>query len=409
MAAPPLLSGAGDRKKKVLVLGGSGGSIGTSTLHWLADKHLGECEVYAGTRDPSRSFGRPGVITVEASMHEPDDSWLAPLDVLILMTPANENRVPATIKVATAACRARVPHLVVVSVSTADVDSVFGRQYKQIEEAVRELSASHGTHYTLIRMPLFLENYYGFAATVKQSAAIRCSIDPDQPYSPTAANDIGEAIAAVAADASGKWQDRTINLAGESHTVGQATEWLSELCGAPIRFERITPDEERAMFLSHGFPEWQADGIVELYSLVSDGSYLFPSDDLRECIGRQPTSVREYLQKALPSFLPVPIIDATAPADAPAPEAAPAEAAPADTAVDVTDSRPPPSNPTPVAEQDAEQPPRGRQPSIVLMEEMQDLWAEVFELEQQGKFSEAAAHQESAFAAAQARYAAAKE
>ena len=163
------------------------------------------------------------------------------------------------------------------------------------------------------------------------------------------------------------------------------------------------------MFLSHGFPEWQADGIVELYSLVSDGSYLFPSDDLRECIGRQPTSVREYLQKALPSFLPVPIIDATAPADAPAPEAAPAEAAPADTAVDVTDSRPPPSNPTPVAEQDAEQPPRGRQPSIVLMEEMQDLWAEVFELEQQGKFAEAAAHQENAFAAAQARYAAAKE
>ena len=43
------------------------------------------------------------------------------------------------------------------------------------------------------------------------------------------------------------------------------------------------------------------------------------------------------------------------------------------------------------------------------MEEMQDLWAEVFELEQQGKFAEAAAHQESAFAAAQARYAAAKE
>ena len=49
-----------------------------------------------------------------------------------------------------------------------------------------------------------------------------------------------------------------------------------------------------------------------------------------------------------------------------------------------------------------------RQPSVVLMEDMQELWSDVFALEQAGKDAEAAELQERALAAATARYQAAK-
>ena len=88
---------------------------------------------------------------------------------------------------------------------------------------MRDLSVQHRTHFSIVRLPLFLENYYGFERSVKEHAAIRCCIDPTRPYTPIAVNDVGEALAAVAADRERRWEDRTITLAGEPHTLAQVS------------------------------------------------------------------------------------------------------------------------------------------------------------------------------------------
>lgn len=251
--SPNALSG----KRRVLVLGSSG-PLGTATLDHLSSAHGVACEVRAGTRNPGSLPSRPGVSAVEATIHEPRESWLKGLDALVIMTPNNEQRVPATIRTATAAAKAQVGHIVVVSNSTADVDNLFGRQYMQIESAVKEACASHRVHYSLIRMPLFLENYLGFTDSIREDAVIRCCIDPAAMYTPTGADDLGQAIANVAADASGRYLDRTLNLAGEAHSLSQVAEWLSEACDAQIRYERIASEVERSSLLHRGLPQVHA-------------------------------------------------------------------------------------------------------------------------------------------------------
>jgi uncharacterized protein YbjT (DUF2867 family) len=57
----------------------------------------------------------------------------------------------------TAAKQAGVPHIVVLSVSTANrTTTVFGAQFYEIEEMVKE----SGIPYTIMRLPLFTDNLW---------------------------------------------------------------------------------------------------------------------------------------------------------------------------------------------------------------------------------------------------------
>ena len=168
--------------RKVMVLG-STGNVGQATLHYLVEKHASTCEIQAGTRDPRRLTPLPGVKAVAATIHDPQESWLRPLDTLILITPGNDSRVPSTIKMATAATKAGVSHVVVVSVITADLtDTVFGEQFEQIESAVKELCLQSRSKYSLVRLPLFLENYFGFTSQVTLPSPL--TLDPNPQPQP---------------------------------------------------------------------------------------------------------------------------------------------------------------------------------------------------------------------------------
>ena len=450
---PPLLSSSAStpvaKKKRVLVLGSSG-NLAQATLHWLVEKHIDECEILAGTRDVSRFVKRKGVVPIEAHMTSPQESWLSNLDVLLLVTPNNEQRVPATIKAAKAAVDAKVPHLIVISIATAEVKNAFGDQFKQIEDTLKEMCSASGgiggktkekTRFTIVRLPLFLENYYGFEGGIKSNGTIKCSMDPSQSYTPIAVNDIGEAIASVAADSNGRFLDRTITLAGEPHTFAQVCEWLSVSCGGKIVYERVTPQQDRETLLSFGLLPFQVEGIVELYNLVSEGRYVFSMADTLECLGHRPHCTKEWLVKAAPSFMPIggqapqemssrseeesmrsepqeedmssrteaeeateqqreakPSLDALLGSEREEPDELSSRSVES-AAVDVTDA----AEPAPPAQKT-----RQRQPTIVLMEDMEELWHEVFDLEQAGKFEEAASHQEARIEAAHKKYEEAK-
>ena len=112
-------------------------------------------------------------------------------------------------------------------------------------------------HYTLVRLPLFLENYYGFITAVKEAGVVRCCIDPECKYTPIAVTDIGEALANIAADEEGLYLDETLSLAGEAHTVSQFVQWLSEALGMPVGYEREQRSVTRETLLGFGFLPWQ--------------------------------------------------------------------------------------------------------------------------------------------------------
>jgi uncharacterized protein YbjT (DUF2867 family) len=66
-----------------------------------------------------------------------------------------QNRAELVLNGIRAAREAHVPHLLVVSAATADKrDTIFGRQFSEIEDATK----SSGLSWTILRLPLFMDN-----------------------------------------------------------------------------------------------------------------------------------------------------------------------------------------------------------------------------------------------------------
>ncbi|KAL1503991.1 hypothetical protein AB1Y20_010406 [Prymnesium parvum] len=367
--------------RRVMVLG-STGNVGQATLHWLVQKHSHTCLTIAGTRNPHRVHTSASCIAVAADLNEPNDAWLQGLDVLVVITPGNDDRVGATIRLVDAASAAGVPHLIVVSVITAEVEgTIFGAQFEQIEAAVRA-TAAKGTKHTLVRLPLFLENYFGFTEGVRKEGKVKCCIDPIQQYSPIAVTDIGEALAAIAADTRGSYLNKTVSLAGEAHSLNQVATWLSDLLRVRVEYEWETNETTRATLLEYGFLQWQAEGIIELYDLVSQGRYMFESTELVEAIGHPPMAVREWLEHVAAAF-----VATAAPKDSPRKEedtgGAASEGGECEDGGGCEGDEP----------AGAQGEGRKRSATAELQENMAEVWNEVFLLESEGRFLEAAEHQ----------------
>ena len=81
--------------------------------------------------------------------------WCAPWLAVRVVSP--QNRASLVVSGVNAAKEAGVKHLVVLSVSTADIVSVlFGRQFHEIETAVK----ASGLAWTLVRLPIFTDNLW---------------------------------------------------------------------------------------------------------------------------------------------------------------------------------------------------------------------------------------------------------
>ena len=412
MVAPPPLSGAGSGsggrrrgvvgigagaaalggRRRVLVLGASG-NVGQASLHWIVQSDAsGACEILAGARDPHALATPRGVRAVRAEMTSgpdevegaPPPEWMRGLDVLVIITPGNDERVPATLRTARQAAAAGVAQLIVVSVSTAELaDSIFGKQFEEIERGVAAVAAasSSAVRFTIVRLPLFLENYYGFAQSVRDNDAIRCAVDPAARYSPIAVTDVGEALAAIATDTSGAQLGATLSLAGASHTFGEVASWLGEARGAAVRCERIGTDECRDALLGFGFQRWQADGVLELYDLISAGRYDFESAALEALLGHPPVSVQAWVAHAAPAFA------AVASDRAEADSGRDAASSVASLSVEGGEGASDDDDEVAVADDDV---PRPRAPTVAAQAAMEELWQRVVLLEEQGETMAAA-------------------
>lgn len=113
---------------------------------------------------------------------------LSGVNRLFIVSPGAENRAELTIKTAKYAELAGVKRVLVLSVSTAGLKSaVFGRQFGEIEASIKKLKVS----WTIIRLPLFMENYFLHVTSIINQSTIRMPFGPGKPYTPVAVSDAG--------------------------------------------------------------------------------------------------------------------------------------------------------------------------------------------------------------------------
>ena len=292
--------------KPVVFVIGASGKIGTATLIALAAKYADKVEIRAGVRNPDKADklkAIAGITIVKAEMGKKDQlvNTLKGVNALYIVTPPVQNKAELIIATAEAAKQAGVKAVVVVSVPTADLtDTIFGRQFSEIEGKISNL----GVNFTFLRLPLFVENYWTFKDSIVGQSTIYSPVDPNKLYTPVVVEDAGQAAAAILADPT-KHANKTYEIVSDRHTFGELAEGLSKALGKEVKYVHVPYDAAKQAFLGKGMPEWQVDGIFELYKLIDSGSSVTNTADLSiftQITGEQPTDLKAWLAKYAGGF-----------------------------------------------------------------------------------------------------------
>ena len=102
-----------------------------------------------------------------------------------------------------------VKHILTISVLTVSLtDTIYGKQYNELELKVQNLEMP----YTIIRLPPFVDNYWGFKLPIQQKSSFGTPSDPTKPFSAVVVSDAGKAAAAIMGrPQEALWQDLQVD------------------------------------------------------------------------------------------------------------------------------------------------------------------------------------------------------
>jgi uncharacterized protein YbjT (DUF2867 family) len=280
---------------KVLVLGASG-YIGQATLGALTQRYGKDLEIFAGVRDPSKFSKKENVNVIKADMSNKKEltKVLQDFDRVFIITPGHENRTKLALNALEAAKDAGVEFALLLSVATTNTDSIFGNQFKPLESAVKT-SGLKG--YTIVRLPLFIDNNYANVQSIKEGATFYDPRDPSKLHTPVAVADVGKASAAILSDPANHY-GKTYKLVMPAFSLTDLAKAFSKTLGKDVSVTTVPYDAAKQAFMGMGFPEWQVDGILELFQFIdADNKYTLQKDtgDIERITGEPAMTVEDWV------------------------------------------------------------------------------------------------------------------
>ena len=304
-----MASSASSSYKPIIAIFGTSGNVGSATIKAIAE-HFPALDVRAGVRDTAAdkskallpTAGSANITLVKANLAEPatlDAALRGGIDTVFVIAPGTEDRGRLTINGIEAAKRAKtVKFLVIVSVGTADKpDEVFGKQFGAVEAAAK----ATGIATTVLRLPLFIDNNWGHQSSIKSEGKIYGGSDPTAKFTDVLVSDIGLAAATILAQGPSKHAGKTYNITTTPHSYHDLAAAFTKALGKKVEYFRIPYSALKTTYLGYGMPEWQVDGIIELFKGIDAGKYTFASD-FKTITGREPTSIDAWVAQVAPAF-----------------------------------------------------------------------------------------------------------
>ncbi|GLU55402.1 NAD(P)-dependent oxidoreductase [Dyadobacter frigoris] len=274
-------------KSANILITGATGNIGKELTKYLASKGI-PFRAMVRSMDHAKdleSLTFPGAEVVLGDFNDTVslENVLKGIEKAFLLTNSSELAEQQQTAFVNAAARAGVKHIVKLSQWAADVNSPvrFLRYHAVIENLIKE----SGMTYTFLRPNLFMQGLLGFRETIIKQNQFFGAIG-DAKISMIDTRDIaavaGEALSFAA------HEGKTYDLTGpESLTHNQMAEKLSVAVGRKIEFVDITPKALKQMLLHVGFPEWQAEGLVEDYAHYKLGEAAEVKSGVKEATGNE--------------------------------------------------------------------------------------------------------------------------
>ena len=284
----------------MILVTGAGGNNGSEVIKQLAGSGAA---VRAMSRRPRERNDKvpPGVEFVMADFDDPASlrRALHGIDTAFLVTNSSARVQAQQLAFVDAARAAGVAHIVYISQLRAHRDSParFLRYHAVVEEAI----ALSGMAFTNLRPNLYMQGLFGFRSTIALEGRFFAPVG-DSRVSIVDVRDIA-AVAAVALTKAGH-EGKTYDITGpEALTHAEMASHLSDALGRRVTFVDIPEAAMRDTLLGFGFPEWQADGLIEDYAHYRRGEASVISPCVPDVTGRPPRSFADFARDHKQVFL----------------------------------------------------------------------------------------------------------
>ncbi|MDK1286233.1 SDR family oxidoreductase [Pseudoalteromonas umbrosa] len=189
-----------------------------------------------------------------------------------------------------------IKDFVFYSVFGAEYEAIlFGRQFRFGEKYLE----GSGLNWTHLRTIFFQDNLLGWADGIKQGALYLGT--GEGKFAPLLVSDIGEIAANVLT--SNEHKNKAYNITGPELLSGvDIANTFSEVLNTGVA--HISPDNKTtlASLLDTGWPQWQAEGLVELFNLFADNHAAVVSPDGKALLGRPLTTLRQFIEQNREAF-----------------------------------------------------------------------------------------------------------
>jgi len=180
------------------------------------------------------------------------------------------------------------------------VPSIFGAtQMGPIEAHAK----SAGVPYTLLRLPNFIDNHWGTKATIELQSSIYGPVRPDAKFTPIAVSDIGEAASVILRNPKGH-ANQTYSLVTKGYSHSELAHHFGLALNKEVKYVQVSYEAAKKSFMDQGYPEWQVDGVMELYKMFDADSKItnVESGDFKKITGRQPIQIQDWIAQVAPAF-----------------------------------------------------------------------------------------------------------
>jgi uncharacterized protein YbjT (DUF2867 family) len=270
------------------------GATGTNGMEILKRLATGDVQVRAMVRslDRASAFALPRVEVVEGDFDRPETllAALAGVERAFLLTSSSERAESQQIGFIDAARQSGVAHIVKLSQFDADVNAPgrFQRYHAVVEAALQ----ASGLAYTILRPNLYMQGLLNFRSTIATQNTFYVAAG-DAKVSMVDVRD--NADVAVAALTEPGHEGKIYDLTGpQALTHAEMAEGLSKALGRQVMFIDIPPEAMRDALLGLGFPDWQADGLVEDYAHYRRGEAEAVTSGVQDATGKAPRSFEEF-------------------------------------------------------------------------------------------------------------------
>lgn len=279
----------------VAVIGGTG-TLGPGIVTALLERGAA---VRVLTRDVERARG---LLPAEAQLRQTDlldhdDVIAATADVaaVLLLTPHALDMTDVQLRIIRALRRTDVPIVKISGTSTAvHPDGPYAlRQHWEIEEILK----GSGQPHVILRPNGFMQSLVGriLLPSVAATGTVPNAIG-SAGISLIDARDIGEVAAEVLLDQD--WRGQTLVLTGpRAVTYAELADLVTQKSGRPVKVAQILPSDVKAMMLSRGTHQWEAEHFEEMYELFRRGESEFVTHDVEKVTGHPARTIEAYLDE----------------------------------------------------------------------------------------------------------------